>query len=60
MIRALLALLARPADPVQPVDDDVDLVPADCEDCGYPLEYCACGYGFDLSDYYDYVVEATR
>lgn len=37
----------------------VDLVPADCEDCGYPLEYCVCGLGYDVSDYYDYV-EAGR
>lgn len=59
MIRALLlALLGRVlADPIAPVDD-VDLVPADCEDCGYPIEYCPCGHGFDLSDYYDYVAAA--
>lgn len=28
--------------------DPVDLVPVDCEDCGYPLEYCACGGPHDL------------
>lgn len=60
MIRALLAMLARvlatPAPAVVDDVDQVDLVPADCEDCGYSIEYCACGYGYDLSDYYDYVV----
>lgn len=60
MIRALLlALLARVLTDPAPAADDVDLVPADCEDCGYPLEYCVCGLGYDLSDYYDYV-EAPR
>ena len=55
MIRALLALLARVlADPA-PAVDDVDLIPAACDDCGYPIEYCACGLGYDVSDYYDYV-----
>lgn len=59
MIRALLALLAGLVDPAPAVDvDDVDLVPVDCDDCGYPAEYCVC-VGYDVSDYYDYV-EASR
>lgn len=45
--------------PTYCVCDGVDLVPADCEDCGYPLDYCVCGRGYDVSDYYDYV-EANR
>lgn len=60
MIRALLEFLARVlADPAPAVDDVVDLVPDDCLGCGYPLDYCACGHPYDLSDYYDYV-EASR
>lgn len=23
-------------------NDQVDLVPADCDDCGYPMGYCCC------------------
>lgn len=55
----LWALLTGRLDDV----DDVDLVPATCDDCGDPLGYCGCVTAepipHDLSDY-DAYVEATR
>lgn len=64
MIRALLELLARLAGRrPNPWADDVDLVPAACDDCGNPIAYCDCAPGLvvphDLSDYDDYA-EAAR
>lgn len=62
MIRALLAVLWALvprvlADPS--VDDVVDLVPVDCDECGYPIDYCDCvpvdTLPHDLSDYDEYV-----
>lgn len=38
ILALLWALVTRRRNDV----DDVDLVPADCEDCGYPIGYCCC------------------
>lgn len=57
MIRALLELLARVLADVDQAHDDVDLVPATCDDCGGPLGTDCCA---DLSDYFEYLEAANR
>ena len=57
MIRALLALLARVLGDVDQDHDDVDLVPATCDDCGGPMGVLCCA---DLSDYLEYLEAANR
>ena len=38
----IAALLARVLGDVDQAHDDVDLIPDDCDGCGYPLGYCCC------------------
>jgi hypothetical protein len=56
MIRALLELLARVLGDVDQAHDDVDLVPATCDDCGGPIGVVCC----DLSDSLEYLEAANR